>query len=88
MPAAAVADEPLLQRAVALATAVRGLAATRVADPAHEAAYLLPLLEWSMPIVAFRQIEPERKELAAWASGLILERILTTLGLPLPGAGP
>jgi hypothetical protein len=53
-----------------------------VADPAHEAAYLLPLLEWSAPIVAFRQVERVRKQVAMWSSGLMLERLLHALALP------
>jgi hypothetical protein len=58
---------------------VRGLASQHVADPAHEAAYLFPLLEWSVPIVAFRQVERVRKQVAMWSSGLILERLLRAL---------
>lgn len=81
-PTAAVPQEPMLARAAELAADVRGLASQRVADPAHEAAYLLPLLEWSIPIVAFRQIERVRKQVAVWSSGLILERLLRALDLP------
>jgi hypothetical protein len=47
-----------------------------VGDQAHEAAYLLPLLEWSLPIVAFRQVEHLRKQVAMWSSGLMLERLV------------
>jgi anti-anti-sigma regulatory factor len=78
-PAAEVSAEPMLARAAALAVDVRGLATQYVADRAHEAAYLLPLLEWSLPIVAFRQVEHIRKQVAAWSSGLILERVVRTL---------
>ncbi len=81
-PAAAVSQETMLTRAAALAADVRGLASQRVADPAHEAAYLLPLLEWTTPIVAFRQVERVRKQVAVWSSGLILERLLRALALP------
>jgi hypothetical protein len=81
-PAAVVPPEPMLARAAELAADVRGLASQRVADPAHEAAYLLPLLEWSVPIVAFRQVERMRKQVAAWSSGMILERLLRALDLP------
>jgi hypothetical protein len=81
-PPAAVAQEPMLALAAELAADVRGLASQRVADPAHEAAYLLPLLEWSMPIVAFRQVERVRKQVAVWSSGMILERLLRALDLP------
>ena len=76
--------DPLLLRAITLAAELRALAATRVADPSHEAAYLMPLLEWTIPIVAFRQIERERKQLAAWSTGLILERLLQAMSLPEP----
>ncbi|MCX6927370.1 MAG: STAS domain-containing protein [Verrucomicrobia bacterium] len=83
MPAAPPeAVDPLLLRAITLATELRALAAQRVAEPSHEAAYLMPLLEWTMPIVAFRQLERERKQLAAWSAGLILERLLQVMGLP------
>ncbi|MFM1769572.1 MAG: hypothetical protein RJA22_2101 [Verrucomicrobiota bacterium] len=73
------ATDPMLHRAIALVSELRALAARRVADPAHEAAYLMPLLEWTMPIVAFRQLEKERKQLAAWAAGLILEKLQRVL---------
>lgn len=81
-PAADVPQEPMLARAAALAADVRGLASQHVADPAHEAAYLLPLLEWSLPIVAFRQVEHVRKQVAMWSSGLMLERLVRALALP------
>ena len=81
-PAADASAEPMLARAAALAVDVRGLAAQRVADPAHEAAYLLPLLEWTTPIVAFSQVARVRKQVAVWSSGLILERLLRALDLP------
>ena len=78
-PVGEVPQEPMLARAAALAADVRGLASQHVADPAHEAAYLFPLLEWSVPIVAFRQVERVRKQVAMWSSGLILERLLRAL---------
>jgi hypothetical protein len=81
-PPAAESEEPMLERAAALAVDVRGLASQRVADLAHEAAYLLPLLEWTTPIVAFSQVERVRKQVAVWSSGLILERLLRALELP------
>ena len=76
-------DDPMRARAVRLATEVRALAARRVADRGHEAAWFLPLLEWSLPVVAFRDIEPERQQLAAWTAGLLLER----MGSWLDGSG-
>jgi hypothetical protein len=76
------AVDPLLLRAITLAAELRALAAKRVAEPSHEAAYLMPLLEWTIPMVAFRQLERERKQLAAWSTGLILERLLQVMGLP------
>ncbi len=75
------AKDPLLLRAVMLATELRSQAARRVAEPSHEAAYLMPLLEWMIPIVAFRQIERERKQLAVWSTGLVLERLLQLMDL-------
>jgi hypothetical protein len=81
-PAPPEAVDPLLLRAITLAAELRALAATRVAEPSHEAAYLMPLLEWTIPMVAFRQLERERKQLAAWSTGLILERLLQVMGLP------
>lgn len=81
-PAPAETSEPLLRGAVAVATELRALAAQRVADPSHEAAYLLPLLEWTLPIVVFRQLEPERKQLAAWSAALILDRLLHVMEIP------
>jgi len=64
-----------------LATELRAQAARRVADLSHEAAYLMPLLEWMIPIVAFRQIERERKQLAVWSTALVLERLLQVMDL-------
>lgn len=85
MPAPpAHAADPMLHRAVALVSELRALASRRVADPAHEAAYLMPLLEWTLPIVAFRQLDKDRKQLAAWAAGLMLEKLLRVLRLPAP----
>ena len=81
-PAPPEAVDPLLLRAITLAAELRALAAKRVAEPSHEAAYLMPLLEWMIPIVAFRQIERERKQLAAWSTGLVLERLLQVMELP------
>ena len=86
-PAPTGSADPMLGRAVTLVGDLRSLAAARVGDPSHETAYLLPLLQWSMPVVAFQQVEPERKRLAAWASARILEKILETMDLPGDSAG-
>lgn len=80
-PAPSEVTDPLLRRAIALAAEVRRLAARRVARLADEGAYLLPLLEWTVPIVGFRQIERERRQLSAWASGLVLERLFQAMGV-------
>lgn len=73
--------EDRLYRALRLISAVRRLAAGRVGDTPNDAAYLLPLFQWMVPIVAFRGTEIERMRVSAVASGLVMERILTALGL-------
>ena len=73
--------EDRLYRALRLTAAVRRLAATRVGDDSNQAAYLLPLFQWMVPIVAFRGIEIERMRVSAIASGLVMERILDALGI-------
>lgn len=73
--------EDRLYRALRLTSAVRRLAAGRVGDTPNDAAYLLPLFQWIVPIVAFRGTEIERMRVSAVASGLVMERILTALGL-------
>jgi hypothetical protein len=82
MPPPPETSDPLLRRAVALAAELRALAAKRVAEPAHEAAYLMPLLEWTIPMVAFRQLGRERKQVAVWSTALILERLLQVMRVP------
>ena len=73
--------EDRLSRALMLTRAVRRLAAARVGDEANQAAYLLPLFQWMVPIVAFHGTEIERMRVSAIASGLVMERILSALGL-------
>lgn len=73
--------EDRLSRALRLVGVVRRLAAARVGDEANQAAYLLPLFQWMVPIVAFRGTEIERMRVSAIASGLVMERILAALGL-------
>jgi hypothetical protein len=80
-PAPPEAVDPLLLRAITLAAELRALAATRVAEPSHEAAYLMPLLEWTIPIIAFRQIERERKQLAL-AFAMVNATQITESGQP------
>jgi hypothetical protein len=73
--------EDRLNRALRLTAAVRRLAATRVGDDGNQAAYLLPLFQWMVPIVAFRGTEFARMRVSAIASGLVMERILDALGI-------
>jgi hypothetical protein len=73
--------EDRLYRALRLTAAVRRLAATRVGDDSNQAAYLLPLFQWMVPIVAFRGTEIARMRVSAIASGLVMERVLAALGI-------
>lgn len=79
----ALADgaEDRLARALKLTAALRRLAAARVGEKPSDAAYLLPLFQWIVPIVAFYGTDIARMRVSAIASGLVMERILSALGL-------
>ena len=38
--------------------------------------YWIPLLQWTLPIVCFRQLETDRKRLSMYAAGLIWRELL------------
>ena len=76
-------DDDLLTRALHLTTKVRSLAGKRVASHLDEAAYLLPLFQWVVPIVAFSNADQRQKRVAAYSAGMILERALAQMGVPL-----
>ncbi len=75
------ATDDRLSRALKLTAAVRRLAAARVGENANDAAYLLPLFQWMVPIVAFYGTDIARMRISAVASGLVMERVLSALGI-------
>lgn len=77
-------DNPMLMRAIQLTETVRRLARHRLGKDTYDAPYLFPLFQWVVPIVAFEQFGMERKRLSALSAGLILERLLLSLGLQTP----
>lgn len=68
-------DDPMLEKAVQLTGLLRNYAAGYAPGQKDLWAYWLPLLQWSAPIVSFRQFPARRKRLAAIASALICRRL-------------
>ena len=79
--AQADATDDRLRRALKLTATVRRLATARVGENANEAAYLLPLFQWMVPVVAFYGTDIARMRISAVASGLVMERVLSALGI-------
>jgi hypothetical protein len=72
--AASTADSPI-DKASAMTKLLRRLARDYAGDCATEPAYLLPLLQWTLPIVCYRQLTLRHQRLASWVAGLIVERL-------------
>lgn len=67
--------DPLVEKAWHIITLLRGYGRKVVAGEDQPIFYWLPLLEWTIPIVCFRQLEPTRKRLSMYASALLCEKI-------------
>lgn len=67
--------DPALDKALAMAPLLRGLARRHAGDAGGEAAYLLPLLQWTLPLVCFVQLPLRTKRVATWVGGMIVERL-------------
>lgn len=63
-------------KCLAMTRLLRRLARDYAGDGATESAYLLPLLQWTLPIVCYRQLTLRHRQLATWVAGLIVERLL------------
>lgn len=72
-------SDPMLVQAQKVIHTLRRLAADRVSSLVHEGAYLLPLFQWTAPIVCYVQAGIECKRAAAFSAGLFLERLLSSL---------
>ncbi|MSR39239.1 MAG: STAS domain-containing protein [Planctomycetes bacterium] len=72
-------SDPMLVQAQKVIHTLRRLAADRVSSLVHEGAYLLPLFQWTAPIVCYVQAGIECKRAAAFSAGLCLERLLSSL---------
>ncbi len=76
VPPAESGDDPSLQKAGRLISCLRRHAARIVAPRTDLVPYLWPLLQWTAPIVSFRQIPPLQKRVSMVASALVVRRIL------------
>ena len=76
LPSADGADDPALAKAELLIGCLRRHAARVVAPRTDLAPYLWPLLQWTAPIVSFRQVPLLGKRVSMVASALIVRRIL------------
>ena len=71
--------DPVLDKALAMAALLRGLARRHAGDVGGEAAYLLPLLQWTLPLVCFVQLPLRTKRVSTWVGGMIVERLQRSL---------
>ena len=72
--------DPMLDKGLAMAALLRGLARRQAGDAGGEAAYLLPLLQWTLPLVCFTQLPLRTKRVSTWVAGLVVERLQRGLG--------
>ena len=69
-------DDPFALKAQALVCLLRAEVRQLAGGRQHVVPYLLALLRWSLPIVAFRQIPPLYKQAAGYASAVLAEALL------------
>lgn len=69
-------DDPMVEKAHRTVCLLRRCATRTVAPETDLLPYLLPLLEWTMPIVSYRQVSARLRRLSMLCSALICERIL------------
>ena len=67
--------DPMVEKSWHIIGMLRGYGRKVVAGEDQAIFYWLPLLEWTIPIVCFRQLEPNRKRLSMYASALLCEKI-------------
>ena len=75
-PFAYAGGDPFLATAHPLVRLLRQEVRQLSGGQAHVVCYLLALLRWSMPIVVFRQLPVLKKQLSAYASGVLAEALL------------
>jgi anti-anti-sigma factor len=75
-PAADSGDDPFALKAQALVRLLRAEVQQLAGGRQHAVPYLLALLRWTLPIVAFRQMPLLRKQAAAYAAALMTEALL------------
>lgn len=73
--------DPMLDKALSMAALLRGLARRHAGGVGGEATYLLPLLQWTLPMVCFMQLPLRTKRVSTWVGGMIVERLLRSLAL-------
>ncbi len=68
-------DDPMVGKAWNMACQLRQYARQTVHGDDQAVFYWLPLLEWTLPCVSYRQLSPERKRLSMYFAGLICEQV-------------
>ncbi|MEI8188301.1 MAG: phosphotransferase [candidate division NC10 bacterium] len=68
-------DDPAVEKAYHLVCLLRGYAAGVAPPSGALLPYLLPLLQWTLPLVSFRQLETPRRRLSMMAAALAWERL-------------
>jgi hypothetical protein len=69
-------DDPLAEKAYETIWTLRRWATRVVAPDTDLLPYLLPLLEWTVPVISYRQVHSNARRLSMLCSALICERIL------------
>ena len=70
-------EDPSVEKAWRFVSCLRRHAARIVAPRRQLVPYLWPLLQWTVPLVSFRQLPPLRKRVSMVASALVVRRILS-----------
>ncbi len=71
-------DDPIVIKSWAVVKRLRGYARHVTGGEDQPLFYWLPLLEWTLPIVSFRQLSTRQKRLSACAAGLLCEQLCAT----------
>lgn len=74
--------DPMITKAHAMITLLRGLACTYTPGRSDLGPYLIALLEWTLPIIFYAQLPHAQKQYAAYSAGLIWERLQALDVLP------
>ena len=73
-------NDPLVPKAWHVLRRLRFYARQTVGGENSPVFYWLPVLEWTLPCVYFRQLSPERKRLWAFSAAILCEKILAQIG--------